>query len=220
MRIAIAEDHHMFREVIRKVCVDEFGYEVVAEAVDGPEAIRVALTTQPDLLLLDLNLPGLDGFAVLEAIRKARCPAKVIAFTSARGDYTVFRIEKAGFDGFVDKGTDSLVQLRLAIESVAKGKRFYSDTFHQAREARLKNPLSFDKVLSDRERECLGLIGGSFSDDEIAVRMGIARRTVSTFRQKIMDKLDVHNAPKLIRFATEHGFTQVPVQDQGGVAFP
>ena len=210
----------MFREVIRKVCVDEFGHEVVAEAVDGPAAIRTALTTQPDLVLLDLNLPGLDGFAVLESIRKARCPTKVIAFSSARGDYVVFRIEKAGFDGFVDKGTDSLDQLRKAIEHVANGKRFFSESYLLAREARLKNPQSFDKVLSDRERECLGLIGGSYSPDEIAERMGVTRRTVDTFRQKIMDKLNIHNAPKLIRFATEHGFTQVPVQDQGGVAFP
>lgn len=210
----------MFREIIRKVCTQEFGHDVVAEAMDGPGAIRQALTAQPDLMLLDLNLPGLDGFAVLDALRKARCSARVIAFSSARGDYVFFRIEKAAFDGFVDKGTDSLEQLRAAIEAVHAGKRFFSEAFRTAREARLRNPKSFDKVLSDRERECLGLIGGSFSDDEIAVRMNVSRRTVSTFRQKIMDKLDVHNAPKLIRYATEHGFTQVPVQDRGGVVFP
>ena len=220
MRIAIAEDHGMFREVIRKVCVEEFGHSVVAEASDGPAAIRAALGADADLILLDLNLPGLDGFTVMEAIKKARASIRVIALTSARSEYTIYRVEKAGFDGFVDKGADSLGDLRSALESVSSGKRFFSRTFKEVREARLRNPISFDKVLSDREREVLGLIGGSYSDEEIAERLEINSRTVGTFRQRIMDKLNVHSAPKLIRFAIENGFTQVPVQDGRGVAFP
>jgi two-component system invasion response regulator UvrY len=199
---------------------EEFGCEVVAEAVDGHSAVKAALTSEADLILLDLALPGIDGFSVLEAIRKARCKAKVVAFSAARGDYIIFRIEKAGFDGFVDKSADSLVQLRSAIEAVNEGRRFFSESFYQAKEARLRNPMSFDKVLSDREREVLGLIGGSLSDEEIAERLGIQTRTVGTFRQKIMDKLNLHNTPKLIRYAHQHGFTQVPLPDQGGVAYP
>jgi len=221
LRIAIAEDHLMFREVIRKVCIDEFRHEVVAEADTGPSAVRVVLASSPDVLLLDLNLPELDGFGVLEVLRKAHSPVRVIALTSARGEYTLYRVERAGFHGFVDKSTNNLASLRGAIEAVCTGKTYFAPTFVEANAARKQNPISFDKVLSERERTVLGLIGRSLSDDEIARRLKINSRTAETYRQRLMDKLNVHGTPKLILFAVEHGFTQVPLQgEEGEAAFP
>jgi DNA-binding NarL/FixJ family response regulator len=221
MRIVIAEDHEMFREVIRRVCIDDFGCAVVGEAADGPAAIRMVLAAEPELLLLDLNLPAIDGFGVIDVLRRAHSAVRVIALTSARGDYTVFRVERAGFHGFVDKGGNSLANLRAAIEAVAAGRRYFSSAFVQAAAARRADPISFDKVLSERERAVLGLIGGSLSDEEIARQLSIHPKTAETHRQRIMDKLNIHGTPKLIRFAIEQGFTQVAVKgDAGGSAFP
>ncbi|MCF7687510.1 MAG: response regulator transcription factor [Cephaloticoccus sp.] len=219
MRIVIVEDHQMFREVIHKMCVNDFGHQVVGEAGDGATALRVILGEQPDLLLLDLQLPDMDGFTIIETVRKILPKLRIIAITSAQGDYTLYRVERAEIDGFVDKNANSLESLRGAIEMVGRGKRYLAPSFLQAKAKRLANPGSFDKVLSERERVVLGLIGQSCSDDEIAKRLKITAKTSATFRQRIMRKLDMHSTPKLMRFAIENGFTQVTAPRDGGPAF-
>ncbi len=209
MRIVIAEDEQMFREVMRRVCVQEFGYQIVGEATDGDEAVRVVAATTPDVLLLDLDLPRLDGFAVASAVKRSSRFTLVIAVTSWRGSYTLYRIERGGFDGYVDKGGSSLTALRDALAAASMGQRYFSPAFVAAKEARLRDPNAFDKVLSDRELEVLPLIGIALSDEEIGARLGICSRTVETFRHRILKKLGVRGTPKLMRFATEMGFTQL-----------
>ncbi len=219
MRIVIVEDHQMFREVIRKVCVSDFGYNVVGEAGNGAEALKVILAEQPDLLLLDLHLPDTDGFAIIDTVRKILPDIRIIAITSARGDYTLFRVERAQIQGYVDKNANSLESLREAIEMVSKGKRYLSPSYQEAKARRMANPGSFDKVLTERERVVLALIGESLSDDEIAEKLSISENTASTFRGRIMKKLNLHGTPKLIRFAIDHGFTQVSAPGDGGPSF-
>jgi DNA-binding NarL/FixJ family response regulator len=218
LRIVIVEDHLMFREIMRKVCVEEFGHDVVGEAEDGSSALSVILSTAPDLVLLDLGLPSMDGFGVIEFLRNAGSKARIIVITSAREPYTLYRVDRAAIDGFVDKSTNSLKHLRDAIAAVGSGRRYFSAAFTRAREARLANPASFDKILSDRERTALGLIGRSLTDHEIAEQLKIAPKTASSFRSKIMLKLNVRGTPKLIRFAIENGFTQMRAPDDGGMA--
>lgn len=219
MRIVIVEDHQMFREVIHKVCVSDFGHEVVGEAGDGATALRVILGEQPDLVLLDLQLPDVDGFTIIEAVRKVLPKLRIIAITSAQGDYTLYRVERAGINGFVDKNANSLASLREAIEMVSKGKQYLAPSFVKAKRERQANPTSFDKVLTERERVILALIGQSCTDDEVAKRLKISTSTAATFRNRIMHKLNVHSTPKLIRFALEHGFTQVSMPGDGGPAY-
>lgn len=219
MRIVIVEDHQMFREVIHKVCVSDFGHDVVGAAGDGATALKMILEQQPDLLLLDLHLPDMDGFMVIETVRKVLPHLRIIAITSARGDYTLYRVERAGIEGFVDKNANSLDSLREAIEMVAAGKRYLAPSFEQAKARRRADPGSFDKVLTERERVVLAHIGQSLSDDEIAVKLNITVKTAATFRHRIMNKLNLHSTPKLIRFAIDQGFTQVSAPGDGGPAF-
>jgi len=119
VRIVIVEDHLMFREVLRKVCGEELQHEVVGEAGDGTKAVEVVGRTLPDLVLLDLHLPSLDGFGVVEAIRKQAPHVKILVLSSHCDEYTVFRSEKAHVQGFVDKNTNSVATLKLAIAAVA-----------------------------------------------------------------------------------------------------
>lgn len=210
MRIVIVEDHQMFREVIHKVCVTDFGHEVVGVAGDGTTALRVILGQQPDLLLLDLQLPDTDGFAIIEAVRKVLPKLRIIAISSVQSDHTLYRIERAGINGFVDKNANSLESLREAIELVKKGKTYWAPSLVEARAKREADPTSFDKILTERERVVLTLIGHSCSDQEVADRLGISAKTAATFRSRLMNKLNIHGTPKLMRFAIEHGFTQAP----------
>ena len=210
MRIVIAEDEQMFREVLKRICTEEFGHELAGFAGDGEEAIRLVASVRPDLLLLDLDLPKLNGFAVAEAVRRVSRTTRIVAVTASRASYTLYRVERAAFDGYIDKGTSSLGALREAIAAVALGRRYHSPVFAAVKEARLRDPNAFDKVLSNRELEVLSLIGLSLNDEEIGGSLGICAKTVETFRHRILKKLGVRGTPKLIRFAIEKGFTQVP----------
>jgi DNA-binding NarL/FixJ family response regulator len=208
MRIVIAEDEQMFQQVVKKVCAEELGHEIVGVASDGEEAVRVVASMRPDLLLLDLDLPRMNGFAVADALRKVSRATRIVVLTSSRASYILYRIERAGFDGYIDKGTSSLGALREAIAAVAHGRRYHSPIFTAVRDARRRDPIGFDKVLTDREQEVLSLIGLSMNDEEIGGNLGICAKTAETFRHRILKKLGVRGTPKLIRFAIEKGFGQ------------
>ncbi len=207
LRIVIAEDQQMFREVLRRVCVREFNHDIVGEAQDGVTAVRIVTEERPHVLLLDIGLPKLDGFAVARAVRQTSPSTLIIAVTAAHHAFTIFRIEREGFDGYIDKGSNSLSTIRAAVDAVTRGQRYYSALFVAERTARLRDPCSFDKVLSDREIEVLSLIGLGLNNEEISVKLGICSRTAETFRHHILRKLKVPGTPKLIRLAIDLGFS-------------
>ena len=210
MRIVIADSEELYLHSMRFVCATEFGHEVIALAADGESAVREAIKLRPDVLLLELDLPKLDGFGIIQKVRPA-CPlTSIIAVTSCRGSFTILRVERAGFDGYLDKGSNSLSGLRHALAAAAQGRRYFSPAFHAIRDARIRDSSSFDKILSDRELQVLALIGHSLNDDEIGANLGISARTAETFRHRILKKMRVAGTPKLIRLATELGFTQIP----------
>lgn len=204
----------MFREVLRKICEHDLRLPVVGEAPDGRKAVEVVAATKPDLVLLDLHLPHLDGFEVLAQIRKAVPEVAVLVLSSHCDDYTVFRAEQAGVQGFVDKNTNSIEGLKAAIASVSQGKPTFSEAFRRIRAERKADPNAFDKVLGNRERTVLALVGQSLKDSEIATRLGISEQTVSTHRLNIIHKLGLANTTELVRYAREHGFTlEAPKRD-------
>ena len=130
----------------------------------------------------------------------------MIALTSARGGYTLYRIEREGFDGHVDKTSGTLASFREALLATHQGKRYFSPAFVSERTARLLDPNAFDKVLSDRELEVLHWVAQALDDYEIARKMGIRPRTVETFRGRILKKLDIRGTPRLMGFAMRLGF--------------
>lgn len=207
----------MFREVLRKICEHDLKHTVAGEAGDGARAIEVVRECRPDMVLLDLHLPNMDGFAVLEEIRKILPDVLVLILSSHCDAYTVFRTERAGVQGFVDKNTNSISALKQAIGAVAQGRVSFSDAFKQIRAKRHADPNSFDKVLGNRERTVLALVGQSLRDSEIAEQLGISEQTVSTHRLNIIHKLGLENTTELVRYAREHGFTLSAPKDDGAI---
>jgi len=220
VKIAIIEDHLMFREVLRKVCSRDLRHEVVGEAADGRAAVTMVTATQPDLVLLDLHLPNLDGFGVVEAVQEAVPKARILVLSSHCDDYTVFRVEKSRVQGFVDKNTNTVTILKAAITAVGQGKTYFSETFQRIKAARHNDPQSFDKLLTDRERAVLTLIGEPQSDREIATRLGISAETVEKHRFNLLGKLGMSSTAELSRYAREHGFTLVVPRNDADALLP
>jgi len=212
VRIFIVEDHQMFREAIRRACTRDFGHTVVGETDSGLNAVEKVKELRPDLVLLDLALPDIDGFNVADRLTREDPTCRILILSSHCDDYSLFRIERSGVHGFIDKNGNSLETLGEALKSIEKGNAYYSAAFQNARVARRNDPNNFSKVLSEWERAILCLIGKGLSDDEIGEKLEISGRTVATHRSNIMRKLGMPNTPKLIAFAHEHGFTLVPAK--------
>lgn len=202
----------MFREVLRKLCEKEFRFEVVGEAETCREAVEVILARRPDVVLLDLNLPDGDGFDVVEQIQASHSNIRILVLSANCSDYTLYRVEKSGVHGFVDKNTQSVSMLRDALTAISDGRCYYSPAFTAAKMERRRDPHSYIKLLTDREREVLALIGQSLTDQEIGLKLGISWKTSETHRGMIIRKLGIPTTPKLIRFAIEIGITQVPAR--------
>ena len=197
----------MFREVLRKVCVTELRHRVVGEAGDGQVAVKVVRETQPDLVLLDLHLPNLDGFGVIEAIRKDSPDSKVLVLSSHCDEYTVYNAERAAVNGFVDKNTNTVETLKHAITAIARGEPWFSKAYMRVQAKRHGDPQSFDRLLTKRESAVLTMVGQSMTDVEISRRLDISWQTVEKHRFNLLKKLELKTTAELARYAREHGFT-------------
>jgi DNA-binding NarL/FixJ family response regulator len=220
VRIVIVEDHLMFREVLRKVCTEDLRHQVVGEAADGEIAVKVVRATQPDLVLLDLHLPNLDGFGVIEAIQDDSPDTKVLVLSSHCDEYTVYHAERTRVQGFVDKNTNSVATLKSAIGAIMLGRTWFSPPFLALKTARHRDPRSFDKLLTKRESAVLTLVGQSLNDAEIGKRLGISWETVEKHRFNLLKKLELQTTEQLARYAREHGFTLTAPRGDGGALLP
>ena len=212
VKTAIVEDQLFIRDILRKVCTAELNFEVVAEASDGTVAIGEILRTGAELVLLDLELLGADGFTVIELVRKAGLKPRFLIFSSFMDEFTVYRVEKAMVHGFMDKNLNDVSTLAAAIRGVSQGEARFSSEFAKARAARHADPNAFDKVLSDREITVLGMIGDLLDDHQIAGRLNIADRTAQKHRFNIQAKLGLGSPRDLLHYAQDRGFTQSVVR--------
>ncbi len=206
MKIAIVDDHLIIRDLLRKICAQDFGHTIVAEAESGREAVEMILRTAPDVVLLDIKLPDLDGFAVIESIRKAGCRARVLLLSGSCDDHTVYLVERAGVQGFLDKPTSASAALGAALIILEKGGTYFSQAFCWAQKERRANPRAFDKLLSDTEQRLLLMFGELLTDAEIADRLQISELTVEKHRFNIRGKLGLHSKAELTRYILDHGF--------------
>lgn len=206
LEIVIVEDQKLFQELLSHVVTTVFGYKVVGVAGDGISALRLCRETKPGLVLLDICIPQTSGLVVADILKSENPGTKILAVSSENDPVTIHRAFKIGFQGFLDKSTQTLDTLTEAIRKVSTGGTYYSPSVLKVRDKLLEEPMSFQKILSPREQEILALIGGCYSDQEIGNLVGLSPSTVQTHRKNIMGKVGVHSTPELIRYAIENGF--------------
>lgn len=183
---------------------------MVGEAADGVQALQRARELVPDVILTDISMPKMDGLAVTEALRKELPNVKILVLSVHCNKDYVFRIIKAGAQGFVSKEAppETLCQ---AIERVHHGETYFSAEVAQATLAEIVNGETETPgaQLTERERQVLILIAGGKSNKEIANHLGIGVRTIETHRERIMRRLDIHSVAGLTKYAISNGLVSL-----------
>lgn len=213
MKTVIIEDHLFTRDLLRAICARELGHDIIGEATNGSRGMELIRRARPDLVLMGIRLPGVSGFEVIDAIRTMAERPRVLVFSARCDDYTVFRLERARIDGFIDRRTNTVAELRQAIAIVGEGRRYFSDAFRNVKAARQQNPFSFDKVLTDHQQRILAMVGDLAGDREIGERLEISGFTVEKHRSNISRKLGLRTRPALEVYARDHGFTEALVRE-------
>ena len=209
-RIFIAEDHTILRAGLRAMLSSNPDYEIIGEAEDGREAIRGVENNEPDLIILDLSMPRMNGLEAITEIKKISPETKILVLTIHKTDEYILPVLKAGADGYMLK-YDTQVELMTAIKSVLQGKRYLSPGVSQQvvegylqGNITIKSDSSWD-TLTKREREVLKLIAEGHKNREIADYLCISENTVVKHRANLMEKLDMHNVSALTAYAVRKG---------------
>lgn len=210
LRLVIVEDHTILREGLKALLSSSPDFEIAGEAEDGRAAIRLVETVKPDLVLMDLAMPRMNGMEAIQEIKRIAPEIKVVALTVHRSEEYVLATLQAGADGYVLKDATH-AELVIAIKSVTAGKRYLSpgvsekviEGYLEGRKA-IKSQSSWD-TLTAREREILKLIAEGYKNKAIADYLYLSVKTVETHRSNLMKKLDLHDVSALTAFAIEKG---------------
>ena len=212
-RIVIVEDHQILRDGLKAILNASDDLKVVGEAEDGLQAIRRIQELTPDLALLDLSMPRMDGLSVIKEIKSRNPETKIVALTMHKDEEYVLEAFRSGANGYCIKttGHDELI---VAIRSVLSGKTYVSPEIsdkvlegYLETKKRFKEKTSWD-TLTQREREVLKLVGEGYRNKEIADYLCISVKTVEKHRANIMQKLDLHSASALTAYAIERGLVE------------
>jgi len=203
-RILICDDHTLFVEGIKAMLRNESSLEIVGEARDGRQAVDLVKELKPDLLLMDVSMPDMNGFDATQRVHELDPNIKVLILTMHDEEELVARCLEAGAAGYIIKDAPAS-QLLYAIEMVTKGERYLSPVvLKQVVAGYVKNSnvpqTSYDR-LSPREREVLKLLAEGLSVKEIATRLNLSVKTVDVHKTNLMKKIDVHDRTELIKYA-------------------
>ncbi len=213
-KILIADDHEIVRQGVRNLIASIPGYECCSEAVTGREAVRLCTDLQPDVAILDISMPELNGIEAARQILKASPATKVLIFTVHDAERLVYEVFQAGAHGYVLK-SDAGRHLLSAIDSVLSGRHYFSSKISEVLfESFQKKDMPHAPAEDDgskptsREREIIQLLAEGNSNKEVASALGISVKTAETHRAAVMRKLGVHSIGELVRYAIRNHIIQ------------
>ena len=208
IRVLIADDHALVREGIRQVLAESEGFQVVAEAGRGDQALALAQQHEPDVAVLDITMEGGSGLDAAAQLRQTLPNVRILILSMHHHAQYLLQAVRAGAHGYVLKDGQP-AELREAVRAVHGGRTFYSPPVADKLSAALRGELedqqrqnAFER-LTARERDVLVRVSNGLTSKEIAAELGISPRTVETHRESLMRKLDIRNMAGLIRFALE-----------------
>lgn len=207
IRLLIADDHPIVRAGLAGLLADEPGFEVIAEAADGDEAVRLAAEARPDVILMDLRMPVLDGVAAtarIVAARDAAAGPRVLILTTYESDDQILAAIEAGASGYLLKAAPR-EEIVAGIRSVAAGQSALSPAVAVRLVGRMRQPEPAASALTPRETDVLRLVAAGHGNRQIAVQLGIGESTVKTHLLRVYDKLGVDSRTRAVTLALERG---------------
>jgi DNA-binding NarL/FixJ family response regulator len=216
--VLLVDDHTVVRQGLRALLKMEEDIEVIGEAENGRQAVQMARKTPPDVVVMDVAMPLLNGLEASRQILKTLPTTKVLVLTSYSDDECVQQLTEAGVSGYLIKQT-AANDLLKAIREVQKGNAFFSPTIAKRLRDRCRDafangqPIRKSTELTSREAEVLQLIAEGFSNKQIAAELCISIKTVEKHRQQVMNKLNIHDVAGLTRYALSKGLVErsVPI---------
>jgi DNA-binding NarL/FixJ family response regulator len=206
-RILITDDHAILRQGLKQILADEIADAKFGEAGDSAQTLILLNKETWDILILDINMPGRNGFEVLDEVRRHFPRLPILVLSSTPEDQLGLRAIRSGAAGYLNKQT-APEQLVDAVRTVLAGGQFISDALAQKIVANLRRDTDRPRheALSDRELQVFKLTVAGKSQKEIAAELSLSAKTISTFHTRIFEKLGVKNDVELTRYAQEHGF--------------
>jgi DNA-binding NarL/FixJ family response regulator len=216
--VLLAEDHDIVRQGLSALLNADGGFKLIGQARNGREAVDLAAKLRPNVILMDIAMPVLNGLEATRQILGANPAAKVIVLSAHSDDEYIERMREAGVAGFLEKQTSAEV-LTKAIREVAAGRAYYSPAIARRLGAISGKPRDREGMikanssrLTSRESEVLQLVAEGSANKQVAAELGISIKTVEKHRQHLMDKLNIHETAGLTRYAIAHGIIESSVQ--------
>jgi DNA-binding NarL/FixJ family response regulator len=208
MRVLLADDHALVRAGFRTLVDSTEGFEVVGEVGDGTAALEAIQAQQPDMVLLDIGLPGMNGLEVAERLARDGSRTKVVILSMHATEEYVLTALRAGAVGYLLKDA-SVQELQFALQAVRRGETYLSPAISRhvidGYVQRVGTDAPVDETLTPRQREVLQLIAEGQSTKEIAHRLGLSGKTVETHRSQLMERLKIYDVAGLVRYAIRIG---------------
>ncbi|HLX12919.1 MAG TPA: response regulator transcription factor [Bacteroidota bacterium] len=213
IRLIFADDHSVVRNGLRSLFKSSKDFSIVGEANDGEAAIAIASERNPDVVILDISMPKLNGIEATKLL-KQRFPAmKVLILTIHEDEAYINQMIRAGANGYILKNAEKN-EILAAVRTVVNEGSFFGpdvskmmiDKFIQRARTDKEEKVPSDQILTKREIEVLGLISQGLSNRQIADKLSLSLNTINTHRANIMQRLDIHETATLVRYALQHGF--------------
>lgn len=204
LRTIIVEDQRLFIDLVTQCLSDR--YDLLATCTTIKEGWRAFVKHKPDVVVVDIELPDGSGMELTRRMLKENPKLRVLGVSGKTDEYTLYQVFMHGFFGFVDKNTESIEELRNAIDQLAEGNCYYAASVQQNMMVQRNDPDSFSRLLTEREQDMLRYLGCGVSNERIAEAFNLRPVSVQNHRSRIMKKLGLHTTIDLVRYAMQKGF--------------